>query len=81
MPEESELAPDKPIQSGAAKLSRRPERYVASINGTIDIHNRHREDIPCTQRSRSLPDYVQREFADWLKCGRLKHRYLRLLVY
>ena len=28
---------------------------------------------------RALPDYVQREFEDYLKCGRLEHGFLRVL--
>lgn len=27
---------------------------------------------------RSLPDYVQQEFADFLQCGRLEHGFLRV---
>ena len=27
---------------------------------------------------RSLPDYVQREFEDYLRCGRLEHGFLRV---
>ena len=30
------------------------------------------------EEGRSLPDYVQREFEDYLKCGRLKHGFLRV---
>jgi len=29
-------------------------------------------------QGRSLPDYVQREFEDYLKCGRLEHGFLRV---
>jgi len=31
-----------------------------------------------TARGRSLPGYVQREFDDYLKCGRLEHGFLRV---
>ena len=29
-------------------------------------------------QGRPLPDYVQREFEDYLKCGRLEHGFLRV---
>ena len=29
-------------------------------------------------RERTLPDYVQREFEDYLTCGRLEHGFLRV---
>ena len=29
-------------------------------------------------QSRELPDYVHREFEDYLKCGRLEHGFLRV---
>lgn len=31
------------------------------------------------ERGGELPGYVQREFEDYLKCGRLEHGFLRLL--
>jgi hypothetical protein len=31
-----------------------------------------------TERGRELPGYVQREFEDYLKCGRLEHGFLRV---
>ena len=31
-----------------------------------------------TERGRELPEYVQREFEDYLKCGRLEHGFLRV---
>lgn len=30
-----------------------------------------------TEQGRGLPGYVQREFEDYLKCGRLEHGFLR----
>ncbi len=30
------------------------------------------------EEGRVLPDYVQREFEDYLKCGRLEHGFLRV---
>ena len=30
------------------------------------------------EEDRILPDYVQREFEDYLKCGRLEHGFLRV---
>ena len=30
------------------------------------------------QQGRPLPDYVQREFEDYLRCGRLEHGFLRV---
>ena len=30
------------------------------------------------QQDRSLPDYVQQEFEDYLRCGRLEHGFLRV---
>ncbi len=32
-------------------------------------------------RERSLPAHVQREFEDYLKCGRLEHGFLRLTYH
>ena len=32
---------------------------------------------PLTERSRGLPAYPQREFDDYLNCGRLEHGFLR----
>jgi len=32
---------------------------------------------PLATQGRSLPEYVQREFEDFLKCGRLEHGFLR----
>ena len=29
-------------------------------------------------QGRPLPDYIQREFEDYLKCGRLEHGFLRV---
>jgi hypothetical protein len=36
-----------------------------------------------TKQGRELPGYVQREFEDYLRCGRLEHGFLRgvLRVY
>ena len=31
-----------------------------------------------TEEGRALPEYVQREFEDYLKCGRLEHGFLRV---
>ena len=38
------------------------------------------EDITAqlVAQSRSLPDYVQREFTDFLQCGLLEHGFLRV---
>ena len=30
------------------------------------------------EEGRALPEYVQREFEDYLKCGRLEHGFLRI---
>ena len=30
------------------------------------------------RQERPLPDYVQREFEDYLRCGRLEHGFLRV---
>ena len=33
---------------------------------------------PLAEQGSELPDYVQREFEDYLKCGRLDHGFLRV---
>jgi len=44
---------------------------------------RSKENLSCpevqlTAQGRALPGYVEREFEDYLKCGRLEHGFLRV---
>lgn len=64
------------------------------VSGTLPRHQRHQPENTLLYRiveqyyaaflshlqaeGRSLPDYVQQEFIDYLKCGRLEHGFLRV---
>jgi len=53
----------------------RPENTL--LYQLVDAHYPAFADRMATQ-GRPLPDYVQREFEDYLKCGRLEHGFLRV---
>ena len=61
---------------GAVRYERhRPENTL--LYQLVDAHYPAFADQMAAQGS-PLPDYVEREFADYLKCGRLEHGFLRM---
>ena len=54
---------------------RRPERTL--LYRIVETHYPVFADLLASQ-GRTLPRYVQREFGDYLKCGRLEHGFLRV---
>jgi len=53
----------------------RPERTL--LYQLVDQYYPSFADLMAAQ-GRPLPEYVQREFEDYLKCGRLEHGFLRV---
>ena len=53
----------------------RPERTLL-----YQLASKHYPDFrrQMAEECRALPDYVRREFEDYLKCGRLEHGFLRV---
>ncbi len=62
--------------SGAATYARhRPEQTL--LYQLVEQHYRDFSALMAVQ-DRASPAYVQREFEDFLKCGRLEHGFLRV---
>ena len=62
-----------------------PDRVTSAIvpNKPFPLYRIIEEDYPdflelLASQGRSLPGYVQREFEDYLKCGRLAYGFLRV---
>jgi len=58
-------------------------RYWRHQPETALLYRLAEEDYPALlahleAECRALPDYVQQEFTDYLKCGRLEHGFLRV---
>ena len=61
---------------GAVHYQRhRPEKTLL-----YQLVSKHYPDFrrQLAEEGRALPDYVQREFEEYLKCGRLEHGFLRV---
>ena len=70
----SNPAPDLPV-GGHRYRRHRPEDTL--LYQVVERTYPEFLELMCRQ-SRSLPDFVQREFDDYLKCGRLEHGFLRV---
>ena len=70
------MQPQSQLAAGAPRYERhRPEATL--LYQLVEQHYPAFLDA-LTQRGRSLPKYVQQEFAAYLKCGRLQHGFLRV---
>ena len=65
---------DRSPQSPPYKRHRPEQTLLYQI---IERHYAEFRDVMAMQ-GKSLPQHVQQEFADYLKCGRLKHGFLRV---
>ena len=64
----------------ARAFALRHERHRPETTLLYQIVDQHYPEFlaQLTAEGRSLPDYVQREFTDFLKCGWLEHGFLRV---
>ena len=67
-------------QLSARAFSPRHERHRPEQTLLYQIVDKHFPEFlaQLAAEGRSLPDYVQREFTDFLKCGLLEHGFLRV---
>jgi len=71
------------LAAGTAEWDQGPDRYQRHrpeqtlLYRIVDEYYPQFVDLMARQ-GRPLPDYVQREFEDYLRCGRLEHGFLRV---
>ena len=71
------------LAAGTAERDRGPDRYQRHRPEQTLLYRIVEEYYPqfvdlMARQGRPLPDYVQQEFEDYLRCGRLEHGFLRL---
>ena len=68
------------VQENETLAHERMQDAFRAFSKTISNHDGIAPDFrrQFVEEGRVLPDYVQREFEDYLKCGRLEHGFLRV---